>query len=394
MNYESRISPESTDMPEAGRKRRTGPIVLAGLIIAALLIGLIIWSQGGKKVDTGASAAANTPTVSVIAARDVAIPRIVTATGTIAARQEMPVSAVGEGGRVTHVLVQPGDWVKAGQVLVTIERSVQVAQDAASAASISAAEANARIAQSNYERAQALVSRGFISKADVESKQATRDAALAQVTVARAQMAQSRALTGRLDVRAPASGLVLSRSVEEGQVVGPASGVLFRIARDGAMEMKAQLAEADLAQLHKGAVAQVTPTGSTRALTGSVWQVAPIIDPQTRQGVGRIALAYDASLRPGGFASAQLDLGTIVAPLLPQSAVQTLSGDGKDMSYVYIIDGNDKVVRRNITIASVSDQGIAIGSGLTGTERVVETAAPFLNEGQKVHPVLASPAAS
>ncbi|MDE2043365.1 MAG: efflux RND transporter periplasmic adaptor subunit, partial [Alphaproteobacteria bacterium] len=301
---------------------------------------------------------------------------------------------VGDGGRVTHVLVEPGDWVKAGQVLATIERSVQVAQDAASAASITAAQANAQIAQSNYSRAEALLSRGFISKADVESKKATLDAALAQVNVARAQLSKSRALTGRLEIRAPAAGLVLSRNVEEGQVVGPASGVLFRIARDGEMELKAQLAEADLAQLRVGDVAQVTPTGATHPLTGRVWQVAPIIDPQTRQGVGRIALAYDPSLRPGGFASTRLDMGAISAPLLPQSAVQTATGTGHDGSYVYIIDGDNQVVRRDVKIANVSDQGIAIASGLDGSERVVATAAPFLNLGQKVRPVMAHQAQS
>ncbi|MBU6207100.1 MAG: efflux RND transporter periplasmic adaptor subunit, partial [Alphaproteobacteria bacterium] len=135
-------------------------------------------------------------------------------------------------------------------------------------------------------------------------------------------------------------------------------------------------------------------TGATHPLTGRVWQVAPIIDPQTRQGVGRIALAYDPSLRPGGFASTRLDMGAISAPLLPQSAVQTATGTGHDGSYVYIIDGDNQVVRRDVKIANVSDQGIAIASGLDGSERVVATAAPFLNLGQKVRPVMAHQAQS
>ena len=168
--------------------------------------------------------------------------------------------------------------------------------------------------------------------------------------------------------------------------MGAGTGVLFRIARDGEIEMKALLAESDIAQLKLGDHADITPVGSKQSFGGKVWQIAPVIDPQSRQGTARIALPYNTALRPGGFATASLSFGTIDAPLLPDSAV--LSGDKG--SYVYIIDSANKVVKRPVTVVDVSEAGVAIGAGLDGSERVVMSAGAFLNPGQKVQPILAA----
>jgi len=141
---------------------------------------------------------------------------------------------------------------------------------------------------------------------------------------------------------------------------------------------------ADMATLKIGDSADVTPVGGTERFAGHIWQVSPVIDPQTRQGVAKIALAYNPALRPGGFASASIRSGTSDAPQLPNSAIQS---DEKG-NFVYIVGTGDKVERRAITIGEVSDSGVSITSGLTGSERVVLSAGAFLNPGQKVKPLL------
>jgi len=148
------------------------------------------------------------------------------------------------------------------------------------------------------------------------------------------------------------------------------------------MEMQAQLSQQDLAFVHVGMPAQVRPVGSQRSFPGSVWQVAPVIDPQSRLGAVRIAVPYDPAMRPGGFAEARITAGTTTAPLLPQSAV--LSDDKGN--YVYIINGKNLVERRDIQIGSVNDDGVTIAAGLSGNEAVVLSAGPFLSPGQKVNP--------
>jgi HlyD family secretion protein len=260
---------------------------------------------------------------------------------------------------------------------------VQSQQAQSSAAQIEVARADANLAQANLDRALQLVDRGFISKADVDRLTATRDAARARVRVAEAQYRELLARNARLNIVAPAAGLVLDRNVEIGQVLGGGAEPPFTIARGGEMELLADVNEDDLAVLTVGATAQVTPVGSGKTFTCQIWQISPIIDAQDRQGVARCAMPYDPALRPGGFASADIARGAIVAPRLPESAIQS---DEKG-SYVLIVGRDNRAVRRDVRTGIVTDQGIAVISGLNGTERVIIRAGGFVNEGDKVNPV-------
>lgn len=388
MNFETRFSDsELATLPAADAERRRvrrNRFVLAAIAVAVL--ALIAWFVFGREAAAPADAepARAVPVVSVSTPGRQTVQRVISATGTLAARRELPVGAVGEGGLVTRVFVEPGDWVRAGQVLAAVDRQVQVQQNASLAAQIDVARADARMAQSELDRAQQLVSRGFVSTADVERRTATRDAARARVAVAAAQLSENRARVARLDIRAPKAGLVLTRAVEPGQVVGAGTGVLFRIAEGGQMEMLARLGESDLAGLAVGVPAEVTPVGAQRGFAGQVWQIAPVIDPDTRQGAARIALSYDRALRPGGFAAARIVSGAMDAPLLPESAVQS----DERGNFVYIVDGNNRIVRRPVTVGEVSDAGVAIAQGLTGQERVVRSAGAFVKPGDTVKPSL------
>ena len=386
MNYESPGfgSDGRLALPGTGEARPRRRRVIIGVIIGVVLIaGLGFWMIGGHTRPAD-KVIQQLPTVSVTIPGRQMVARVISATGTLAARREMPVGVSGEGGMITRVLVEPGQWVQTGQVLATIDRAVQTQTAASLAAQVNVARSDAAIAQSELDRAQQLVARGFISKADLERKAATRDAAVARVRVAQAQLGEQRARTGRLDIRAPEAGLVLTRSAEPGQIVSPGSGVLFRMAKGGEMEMLAQLSEGDLAATPVGSPAQVTPVGGSTSFAGRVWQVSPVIDPQTRQGIARILLGYSPALRPGGFAAASIRSGSAEAPQLPNSAIQS----DERGNFVYVVGNDDKVVRRGVKIGEVSDSGVAIAEGLSGTERVVLSAGAFLSAGQKIKPVL------
>src|SRR3546814_3619427 len=105
----------------------------------------------GNGADAPANAA-QAPVVTVISPGRSTVSNTVSATGSLAARVEMPVGVVGEGGAVTRVLVQPGDWVRAGQVLATVERSVQTEQIRSLAAQVEVARADAKLAQAQLDR--------------------------------------------------------------------------------------------------------------------------------------------------------------------------------------------------------------------------------------------------
>jgi len=386
MNRETSIhSSETLVVVDRSNRRRRMVIIGAIAALALFVIGLFVLTRGGEKTPppaAGGQGAAQMATVSVIVPGQSSVGRVITASGPLSARRDQPVGIAGQGGRVVRVLVDAGSWVRAGQALAVIDRSVQAQQAAQLSAQVAAARADAALAQSNYDRALALKDRGFVSKAEIDSKKAARDAAYAQVRVAQAQLGATRAQIGQLNVVAPSAGLVLQRSVELGQIVGPGSGALFHLAEGGLMEMKAQLAQQDLANVHVGMTAQVTPVGADHSIAGNVWQVAPMIDAQSRLGEVRIAIPFEAATRPGGYAEAKITAGTTTAPLLPQSAV--LSDDKGN--YVYVINGKNEVERRNIQIGTVNDAGVTVASGLSGNESVVLSAGPFLNPGQKVRP--------
>lgn len=393
MNYESTIRSETaesiqSDYDLSGEVRRPARLkwLVAGvLLIVAILAALYFFLSNGETAGAGAGDdRSQAPSVTVITPGRTQIDGSLIATGTLAARREMPVGVVGEGGRVVSVPVEQGQWVRAGQVLASIDRSVQSQQARSAAAQIEVAKADANLAQANLDRALQLVERGFVSQADVDRLTATRDAARARVSVAEAQYNELLARNARLNIVAPAAGLLLERSVEPGQTVGAGSGPLFRIAQGGEMEVLAQVGDADLARLNVGREATIRPVGSDESFTGQIWQIEPFIDERTRQGTVRIALAYSPALRPGGFATAEINSGVVNAPMLPESAILS----DEEGSFVYIVDEEKKARRRSVETGLVTDSGIAVVSGLDGTEQVVLRAGGFLSDGETVAPQL------
>ncbi len=391
MNFESSIASDSDLLDPNGtdiRRRNRNRIIVAIVVVIAALAAAYFFF-GGSSAENGAAAGADkqsqAQTVTVITPGRDTIARSISATGTLAARREIPVGVVGEGGQVAQVYVDAGDWVQQGQVLASIERSVQTQQIIGQEAQINAARADLQLAQNELDRAMQLVSRGFISKADVDRKTATRDSARARVGIAEAQLRELRARTARLDIRAPVGGYILERNVEPGQTVTQGSGVLFRMAKGGELELQAQLGEAELAALSVGVPATVTPVGTDQQFTGTIWQISPTINAQSRQGIARIALPFSQELKPGGFASVDIKAGAVTAAILPESAIQ----NDRDGSFVYVVDKSNKVKRRNVKTGIVTQQGIAITEGLDGSERVVLYAGGFLNPDETVTPKLA-----
>ena len=397
MNYESGVMAEKGEPITVGldeehvefenseRRGRRRIYIIAGLLVLGLAIIAFFLTRGDGAATPAGDENAQAPTVTVVTPGRTTVEGELTATGTLAARREMPVGVVGEGGRVVSVPVDAGDWVRQGQVLARIDRSVQSQQVQSFSAQVQVAQSDADLAQANLDRALQLVERGFVSQADVDRLTATRDAAVARVRVAQAQLAELRARNARLDILAPAAGYVLERNVEPGQTVSAGSPPLFRIARGGEMELLARLNEDALASISPGTRAQVRPVGTDKLFTGQVWQVSPIISEQDRQGTARIALSYAPGLRPGGFATATIASGTVVAPILPESAVLS----DEDGAYVLIINGEDKAERRAVTTGTVTSKGIVIAEGLNGSERVVLRAGGFLTEGETVRTQLA-----
>jgi HlyD family secretion protein len=354
------------------------------ILLLLLALGAYVWSNRVSLLGVPPEAPASEPPplVSVVTPGISAVAAEVTFTGTIAARYDIPISAEGDGGRITAVLVETGDKVKRGQVLARIDQSVLRPQVTRLAASLEEARAQASLSAAEYERAMGVSAAGALSKEEIERRRAASVTDEARVKVAEAQLAEAQARLGRSELRAPEDGLVLTRTAEVGQNATPGGEPLFRLARDGEIEMRGQIAEQDLAALATGQNANVFVTGIQKPFTGKVRLLGSVIDPATRLGEIRIALQPDPALRPGAFARGQVVVSRAERPVLPQTAV--LSDD--EGTYVYIVNAKSEVERRNVTVGNTVVQGLVISSGLNGKERVITTAGGFLRPGQKVEP--------
>jgi HlyD family secretion protein len=376
------LIPTQTSVPTDGGSARSKWIA-AGVVVAILaVVGLILWR--GHTEDPALATLAtqqSIPLVSVSSPGVTAVTSTVTFTGTIAARYDMPIGIEGDAGRIIAVYVEAGDHVKRGQLLAKIDESVWQPQVNRLAASLEQARAQAALSAAEYRRAAAVESAGALSAEEIEKRRALSVTDAASVKVAEAMLAEAGARLNRTRVIAPTDGIVLTRKAEAGQTASPGGEALFRLASGGEIEMRGQVAEQDMSVLTVGQPATVHLVGSAQPYEGKVRLLGAIIDPQTRLGDIRIALKADPALRPGAFARGSVTVNKAERPVLPQTAVLSdLKG-----TYVYVVDAENRVERRDVQVGGMLSAGVIIIKGLTGTERIVMTAAGFLREGEKVN---------
>jgi HlyD family secretion protein len=372
---------QSIAFPLVGRRNLWAAVAI-GMVVVALVVLLAVRLTHALGMKTPVNKIP-IPTVSVTEVGVSTVPTTVSIIGTIAARYDMPIGVEGDAGQVAAIYVEAGDHVKRGQVLARLNVSVLEPQVANLEAALEQARAEAELAVAEYHRAQAVGASGALSAEETERRKSAAVTAAAKVKVAAAQLAEAQARLARAAVRAPADGIILTRSVEVGQTATPGGEALFRLSERGEVELRGQVSEQDLPLLKVGQSVNVRLTGTTRIYEGRVRLLGAVIDPQTRLGLVRVALTPDPNLRPGAFARADVTVSNADRAVLPQTAVLT---DDKG-SYVLIVNAQHKVERRAVRVSGMVQNGVTISEGVSGKDQVVATAGAFLQEGELVNPV-------
>ena len=363
--------------------RLRSPILTAGAIAA---LGLLVAACGGGAKDKAAPVQRQSVTAATV--NTVNLPRIVNASGSVTAWEEVPVGAETGGLVATGVFVDEGSYVRQGQALVQLNDAVLRAQLNQQQAAVQTAEANLSRDDAALARSQELKSRGFLSQASLDTAQANQRSSAAGVASARAALSQTQTQLNQATVRAPVSGLVIRRSVTRGQIVQPGTE-LFRIVRDGRLELDAQVPETELPLIRSG-MSAVVVSDQGGETTGRVRIVTSEVDPQSRLGIARVALVGNSGLRPGMFARARIDAGEAPALTVPSDAVVFREG----RAGVYIIGANDAVTFTPVQTGVRSGDLVSVTAGLGVGQRVVVQGAGFLGEGDQVSVTPATAAAS
>jgi RND family efflux transporter MFP subunit len=357
----------------------------AGLLVTA---ALVLTACGGgeekKAAETKAEAHAGAgQTVTVATAAVSSLPRIVTASGTISAWEEVPVGAEAGGLVATAVYVDEGGYVRQGQPLVQLNDALLRAQLRQQQAGVQSAEANASRDAAALARAQELKERGFLSQASLDTALANQRASNANVAAARAALSETQTRLAQATVRAPVSGLVISRSVTKGQIVA-AGTEMFRLVRDGRLELDAQVPETELALVRAGQSATIS-SDQVGQTGGRVRIVTPEVNAENRLGVARIALAGTSGFRPGMFAKARIDVGTQPTITVPTAAVLYR----ENRAGVFYLTTDRRARFQQVTVVSRTGAQTAV-TGLAAGVQVVVDGAGFLGDGDRVNVVAAN----
>lgn len=214
------------------------------------------------------------------------VTQTVTANGTV-----NPVGLVNVGtqvsGTVRRLLVDFNDEVKAGQVLLELDPTTTQAAVEQSSGELASAEASLRLMRAEETRMRELFAQEYVSRQDLERAIQAREAAEAQVRVARGRLLRDRANLDYTVIRSPVAGVVVSREVDIGQTVAASfqTPTLFMIARDlSRMQIDSNVAEADIGKVRVGQPVRFTVDAfPERRFEGKVLQIR--LAPITEQNV-------------------------------------------------------------------------------------------------------------
>jgi membrane fusion protein, multidrug efflux system len=348
-----------------------------GVLILAAVLGLSGCST--EQQDT-VSAAETVRDVSVLALKQVTIPDVLEAVGTVRAAQTSDLASQ-MMGNIVEIRVHEGDQVHRGQVLAVIDDSQPravadraIAADLAAQQQLVAADSDLALAESTLKRCQYLYEEKVVSQQEFDEVNARHQAALARRDIAQAGQAQARAVLNQARtsleysrIRAPFNGIVTHKKADSGALASPGMPI-FTVEDTRRYRLEVAVNESDVRYARTGEqVAIAIEALGSAELKGNVVQIVPAADSESRAFLVKIELPADPRLRSGLFGRAQFSRGKQLALLIPRSAVV----ERGQLQGVFVLDQNKFASLRYVTLGKPSGSEIEVLSGLQGGERFV-----------------------
>ncbi len=284
-------------------------------------------------------------------------------------------------GYLDTVLVDRGDRVRRGQLLALVRPADLPDQLAAARGALAQAQAAAALARSNKDRAERLAPGGVVSQQELQS--ATTAAATAEATLAAAQ-ANVAALATRLGetrIESPLDGVVATRRLDPGALVGPAIGAILSVERVDVLRAFVRVNEAEATLLRLGQDASVELEAVPgRAYHGKVVRIAPGLDPVARTLDAEVHVKNPGELRTGMYGRCRVLVGVHPgAVVVPALSIQLTD----DRKYVFVLRG-EKVARVEVRTGVDGGDWLEVVSGLAAGDEIVTAGAALLSDGATV----------
>ncbi|MES2222969.1 MAG: efflux RND transporter periplasmic adaptor subunit [Acidobacteriota bacterium] len=307
------------------------------------------------------------------------MPQAIRAAGTVHAKETAMISAQ-MTGTIRQVLVQAGDRVRPGQLLVALDDSaMSAALNRATAAQMAvekqqmAATANASLAAGTLVRYQQLKDEKSVSPQEFDEVQKRSEASAlelqafqAQSSEARAEVAGARTQLAYMQLRAPFSGVVTTRLADPGSLAAPGTPLL-EVDRDGPLQMYTSVDESLIGSVHPGIKVSVSIDGAGAEAIGTVVQVVPAADPASRSFLVKLDLPVSKSQHAGMFGTVSFPGSKKSMILALQSAV-VMRGS---LACMYVLDADGVAQLRYVSLGDVHGDEVEVLSGLAAGETLI-----------------------
>jgi RND family efflux transporter MFP subunit len=318
----------------------------------------------------------------------------ITLTGSLRPKEQVAVSPK-IAGRIVQITVDTGQMVEGGALIAVIEddeikQQIERSRAAISVgeASIAQREAELHNAKAELDRKKQLVEAGLLSRQELEALETRYRVAQSQLELARAQRRQSEAELRELNIRqsqtriySPISGVVAKRHVDIGAMVSSATPIVTVVSLSP-MVVEAKASERDIARIKRGLPVTVTIDSLPgKTYTGRIMRIAPLLDPQTRNGIVEIEIANrQGELKGEMFARIELDLGSSrETTLVPRDALIYRG----EQPGVYTIEA-EAARFRPVETGLTQEEKVEVINGLQAGETVITRGANLLKDGDRV----------
>ncbi len=402
---EAHTAPLPLPAPDAARRLRLTAVVVLAVVVVALVLGIA--PRVGRQHRLAAVVAANTaaPTVSVTTVEPATGASTATLPGTVSPIETAPIYARA-AGYVRRVHVDIGSRVRQGDLLAEIEAPELDHQVDAARATLAQTRATLVLARANLERYRKMRADSAVTAQELDSMQAAFGVATANVSNAEATLQQLMQLQRYERLVAPFTGIVTTRNVEAGALVGTAgsvsaslpsgagsvAGSLFQLARIDTLRVYVTVPENNVSGVQVGNAAVVTvPALPGDTLRGRVARTANALDPAARTLLTEVDVANPSgTFLPNMYAQVELSLPRASKALrVPATALVIRDGPPQ----VVIVEPDSTVRYAPVTIGRDFGSWVEVTGGLAPGASVVLNPPDALAAGQRVRALRTAAAA-